>query len=210
MAEPTIQIEVNEGTEGAPTWAAIDTALRITGPDGIGDPWPAPADDGVDAFADNEASPPHDGEFWHEAAADAQVTVAGRTTNQNVLRANETGASDGTADPPELTAYDDAADAGSRTAPTAWILVGTAGSSNVGLVRGAETEGGAPGTDWENQTHDAAPSEGSVLEGDVTKEAAPSALSADGDTRWNVAVANPHDATPGETTFVWTVQYTYT
>lgn len=209
MAEPTIAIEVNEGSEGAPTWAAIDAALRVTGPAGVGDEWVAPVADGTDAFAD-AGSAPDDGEFWHDTTADAQIDEAGRKANQNVLRAHETGGTDGTADPPELTAFDDATDAANRTAPTVWLLVGTAGSSNVGLVRGIETESGAPGAGWTGQAHDSTPAAGSVLEGDVTKEAATSALAADGTARWQIAVANPHDATAGLTSFVWAILYTYT
>lgn len=209
MAEPTIAIEVNEGSEATPSWAAIVTALRVTGPNGIGDAWPAPAADGTDAFADDGAAP-DDGEAWHDKTTPVQVEEFGRKANQNVIRANETGGTDGTADPPELTAYDDATDAGSRTAPSLWLLVGTAGSANVGLLRGIETESGAPGAGWTGQSHDSAPSAGSVLEGDVSKEAATSALAAGGSARWQAALANPHDATAGLSTWVWTIQYTYT
>ncbi len=213
MAEPTIALQINENTEGSPTWTTIATALRWVGPDAsagdLTDPFPAPATDGVDAFFDNGASP-NNGELWHDAGTDVQITVAGRNANQNVFRANETGGSDGTADPPELTAYDDATDAGNRTAPTTWLLVGTSGTSNISCVRAVETEtaGGAAG--WTGQTHDAAPTDGNELDGDNNVEAANAVLAASGTARWNLAACAPHDATAGLTSFVYALQYTYT
>lgn len=207
MAEPTISLQLNEGSEGTPTWVNIGTA-KWTGPDGVGDALVAPIGDADEVFYDNAAAP-NNGELWNDDGSPVQCTLAGRNTNQNVLRALETGGVDGTADPPELSAYDDATDAGNRTAPTTWILVGTTGSSSVGLVRGIETTGGAPGAGWTGQVHDAGPSAGAVLEGNVTKVTCASALAASGNKLFNLAVALPHDATPGTTSFVYALQYTY-
>ena len=54
MAEPTIVIQLNEGTEGSPTWVTILTAARWVGPDAsagdLTDPFPAPVLDADDAF----------------------------------------------------------------------------------------------------------------------------------------------------------------
>lgn len=208
MAEPTIIFEANEGTEGTPTWVTAGT-LKWTGPAGVGDPHTAPVGDADEVFFDAAAAP-NDGELWNDDGTPVQVAVAGRNTNQNVLRLRETGAADGTADPPELSAYDDATDAGNRTAPTTWILIGTTGSSSIGLVRGIETTAGAPPAGWTTQVHDAAPSSGSVLEGDVTTEVCASALAASGNKTFNLAVAVPHDATAGTTTWVYFLGYTYT
>lgn len=209
MAEPVIQLEINEGTEGTPTWTAIETALRWTGPAGIGDPFPAPIGDADEAFFDADAAP-NDGELWHDATADVQCTVAGRNTNVNVLQANETGAADGTADPPEFTAYDDAADGVNRTAPTVWLLVGTAGTGSISTIRAVETTPGAPGAGWTGQVHDAAPTEGTALNGDGSKEVCASALAAGGTKTFGLAACAPHDATAGQTAFVYQLQYTYT
>lgn len=210
MAEPVIVLEVNENTEGSPTWTAIDTAIRWTGPDGVGDGFRAPVGDGDDAFCDAGAAP-NDGELWHDTTVDVQVTVAGRNTNQNVLRARETGGSDGTSDPPELAAYDDGTDGGNRTDPTVWLLAGTAGSSNISCARAIETTGGAPGAGWTGQDHDSAPAAGAALDGDKASEkvVCASALAASGNKIFNVAFCAPHDATAGLTTFVYQFQYTY-
>lgn len=211
MAEPVVALEVNEGTEGTPTWVAINTALRLTGPAGVGDSFAAPIADGDDAFFDGGAAP-NDGEVWHDTTADAQVATAGRNTNINVLRANETGGTDGTADPPELTAFDDATDAANRTNPTVWFLVGTTGTSSVSCLRAIETTGAsAPGAGWTGQVHDAAPSAGNPLDGDQTNEkvVCATALAASGTKEFNIAACLPHDATAGQSTFVWALLYTY-
>lgn len=211
MAEPTIVLEINEGSEGTPSWVAIDTAIRWTGPGGVGDAFPAPVGDGDDAFCDNAAAP-NDGELWHDQTSDAQITVAGRNTNQNVLRARETGGSDGTADPPELTAYDDATDGQNRTDPTVWLLAGTSGTSNVSCQRAIETTGGAPGAGWTGQDHDTAPAAGNPLDGNKTNEkvVCSSVLAASGNKIFNLAFCAPHDATAGLTSYVIQLQYTYT
>lgn len=211
MAEPTIIFEVNEGSEGTPSWAAVDTAIRFTGPDGVGDPHAAPIGDGDEVFFDGAAAP-DDGETWHDASSDAIIAAAGRNTNQNAIRVRETGAADGTADPPELTAYDDPTDAAARTNPTVWVLAGTAGSSTISLVRAVETTAGAPGGGWTGQVHDGAPGEGAALDGNKSGEkvVCASALAASGNKTFNIAAALPHDATPGQTTFSWALQYTYT
>lgn len=216
MAEPTIVLELNEGSEGTPTWAAIDTAARWVGPDAadgaLTDPFKAGVADGDDAFFDDAAAP-HDGELWNEkAGTDTKCTVAGRNANQNVLRARETGGADGTADPPELTAYDDATDAGNRTDPAITILAGTAGSSNISFIRAIETTAGAPGAGWTGQTHAAAPSAGAALDGNKASEkvVCASALAASGNKTFNLAACAPHDSPTGLTTFVYAVQYTYT
>jgi hypothetical protein len=208
MAEPTIVLQLNEGSEGTPTWVTIGNA-EWTGPDGVGDAHVAPVGDNDEVFFDNAAAP-NDGELWNDDGSPTQVTVAGRNTNQNVMRALETGASDGTADPPVLTAFDDGTDAGARTNPTTWILIGTAGSSGVGCVRGIETTTAAPDGDWTGQEHDAAPVAGAVLEGTVTGVTCASALAASGNKTFNLAIAVPHDATPGTTTWVYALTYTYT
>lgn len=216
MAEPTIALELNEGSEGTPTWAAIDTAARFVGPDAadgaLTDAFPAGVTDGDDAFFDNAAAP-NDGELWNEkAGTDTHITVAGRNTNQNVLRMNETGGTDGTADPPVLTAYDDATDAGNRTNPTVAVLAGTAGSSNVSFIRAIETTGGAPGAGWTGQVHATAPSAGNPLDGDQTNEkvTCASALAASGNKTFNIAACAPHDSPAGLTSFVLAATYTYT
>jgi hypothetical protein len=207
MAEPTIALQLNEGSEGTPTWVGIGTA-KWTGPDGVGDPFVAPVLDATDVFFDNTTAP-NDGELWNDDGSPVQVAAAGRALNANVLRALETGGTDGTADPPELSAYDDVTDAGNRTAPATWLLVGTAGTSSVGCIRGVETTAGAPAAGWGTQTHDGAPSVGAVLEGNVTKVTCASALAASGNKLFNVAHANPHDATSDTTTWVKCLMYTY-
>ena len=223
MAEPTISIQINEGSEGTPVWATVDTALRWTGPDAVpgdlSDPHLAPIGDGDDVFFDNAASP-NDGELWHDAATDVQATVAGRNTNRNTLRILETGASDGTVDPPELTAYDDAADGVSRTAPTVWLLAGTAGSSSISTMRAVETTtaaGSAGG--WVAQVHDTSPqvtgtgvaADGFPLAGNAvgSKVVAATALAASGNKTFQMAAALPHDAVAGQTAFIYQCQYTF-
>ena len=214
MAEPTIVLQLNEGSEGTPTWVTIVTAARWTGPDAsagsLGDPFPAPVLDGDEAFCDDAAAP-NDGELWHDNATDIQVDEAGRNTDRNILRVLETGGSDATSDPPEFTAYDDAADAGNRTDPTVWLLAGTAGSSNISLIRAGETTSGAVGGDWATQVHDAAPTGGSALDGNKSgeKEVTAAVLAASGNKTFNLAFAAPHDATAGLTSFVYALQYTY-
>jgi hypothetical protein len=211
MAEPVIIFEINEGTEGTPTWVTTDVALRWTGPAGVGDPFPAPVGDADDAFFDAAAAP-NDGELWHDQTTDAQITVAGRNTNINVLRARETGGTDPTADPPEFTAYDDVTGGQNRTNPTVWILVGTAGSSNISQIRAIETTGGAPGAGWTGQVHDTAPSAGAALDGNKSGEkvVCASALAASGNKLFNLAACAPHDATAGLTNFIYQFQYTWT
>ena len=208
MAEPTISLQANEGSEGTPTWVNIGT-LKFTGPDGVGDFFVAPIGDGDDAFYDNSTAP-NDGEVWNDDGTPIQIDEAGRALNANVIRALETGGTDGTADPPEFTAYDDATDAGNRTAPTLWLLVGTSGTSSVGTVRGVETTAGAPAAGWGTQDHDNAPSVGEVLEGNVTKVTCASALAASGNKTFQIAHCLPHDATPGTSSWVLCLQYTYT
>lgn len=219
MAEPTIVLEVNEGSEATPSWAGIDTATRWTGPSGVGDPHLAPVGDGDDVFFDAAAAP-DDGELWHDTTTDAQIAGAGRNANQNVMRARETGGSDGTVDPPELTAYDDATDAANRTNPTVWFLVGTAGSSNISQLRAVETTSGAGSAGgWQSQVHDVDPqttgtgvaADGFALDGDQAGEkvTCSSALAASGTKEFNVAACLPHDATAGLTTWAWSFQYTW-
>jgi hypothetical protein len=213
VAEPVIVLELNEGTEESPEWAAIESAARWVGPDAedgdLSDPFPAPAGDDDDAFFDNAAAP-NDGELWHDgSSADVQITVAGRNANQNVLRARETGGQDGTADPPQLSAYDDAMDAASRTAPTVWLLVGTAGTSNISTIRAVETTGGAPGSGWTGQEHDQAPGEGAALNGTSSKVTCGSALAASGSKTFGLAACAPHDSTPGLSSFVYALTYSY-
>jgi len=225
MAEPTIVLQLNEGTEGTPTWATIDTGARWVGPDAadgaLTDPFPAPIADGDDAFFDNTTAP-NDGELWNEkAGTDTHCTLAGRNANTEVLQALETGASDGTADPPEFCAYDDAGDGGTRTAPTVWLLVGTTGTGSLSVIRAVETTvaaGSAGG--WQAQLHDEDPqttgtgvaADGYQLDGDKTGEkvVCASALAASGAKSFNLAACAPHDATAGVTSFVYQLQYTYT
>lgn len=223
MAEPTIAIQINEGSEGTPAWATVDTALRWTGPDAsagsLGDPHLAPIGDADEVFFDNAASP-NDGELWHDAATDVQVTIAGRNTNQNILRILETGASDGTVDPPELTAYDDASDGVARTAPTVWLLAGTAGSNSISTVRAVETTtaaGSAGG--WVAQVHDESPqttgtavaADGFPLAGNAVGSKVVTALflAASGNKTFQLAACLPHDSTAGQTAFIYQCQYTY-
>lgn len=213
MAEPTIILEVN-AVEATPVWAVIGTAARWVGPDAsvgdLTDPFVAPILDGDDAFFDNAAAP-NDGELWNDTTTDLQILIAGRNTNRNVLRARETGGTDPTADPPEFTAYDDATDAGNRTNPTIWLLVGTAGSSSISQIRAIETTLAAPPAGWTTQTHDAAPSAGSALDGNQAGEkvVCASVLALSASKEFNVAACAPHDATSGLTTFVYAFQYTF-
>lgn len=225
MAEPTIALQLNEGTEGTPTWAAIDTAARWVGPDAadgaLTDPFPAPIGDNDEAFFDNSTSP-NDGELWNEkAGTDTHCTVAGRNGNQNVMRALETGGTDGTADPPELCAYDDATDGQNRTDPTIWLLTGTTGTANISCARAVETTSAAGSAGgWQVQLHDESPqttgtgvaADGYPLDGNKTGEkvVCSSALAASGNKLFNVAMCAPHDATAGQTSFVYQLQYTYT
>ena len=206
-------MEMNENTEGAPTYAAIDTGARFVGPDAVDadltDAFPAGAGDADDAFFDNVAAP-NDGELWNEkAGTDTQIAGAGRNTNQEVVRALETGGSDGTADPPALSAYDDATDAGNRTAPTVVVLAGTAGSSNIGFVRAEETTTGAPAGNWATQVHDANPTGGNELDGNNTNEVCATVLALSGNKLFNIAACAPHDSPPGLTAFVLAFQYTF-
>lgn len=223
MAEPVIAIQINEGSEGAPAFATVDTALRWTGPNAVAgdlsDPHLAPIGDGDDVFFDNAASP-NDGELWHDAATDVQITVTGRNTNRNCLRILETGASDGTVDPPELTAYDDAADGVSRTLPTVWLLAGTAGTNNISTMRAVETTtaaGSAGG--WVAQVHDVSPqvtgsgiaADGWPLAGNAvtSKVVTATALAASGNKTFQLAAALPDDAVAGQTAFIYQCQYTF-
>ena len=227
MAEPTIVLKINEGSEGTPTWVAIDTAVRWVGPDAsagdLTDPFTAPIADGDDAFFDAAASP-NDGELWHDATTDIQIDEAGRNGNQNTLQADETGASFGTSDAPVFTAYDDATDASNRTIPTVWLLVGTAGtndsSNNISCVRAVETTV-APGSagGWQAQLHDENPqdtgtsvaADGFALDGDQAGEkvTCATALAASGTKEFNLACCAPHDSTSGLTNFVYALTYTY-
>lgn len=223
MAEPTIVIQANDGSEGTPNWVAIATALRWTGPDAIAgdlsDPHLAPIGDGDDVFFDNAASP-NDGELWHDQATDLQITVTGRNTNRNTVRMLETGGTDGTVDPPEFTAYDDAADGTARTAPAVWLLAGTAGSSSISTMRAVETTTGAPSAGgWVAQVHDVDPqvtgtgidADGFPLAGDAvgSKVVTATALAASGNKTFQLAAALPHDATAGQTAYIYQVQYTF-
>ena len=219
MAEPVIEIQANEGSEGTPTWVAVDVALRWVGAgaaqESLDVPFAAPILDGDDAFCDNAAAP-NDGDLWHEktgATNDLLVIGFGRNTNLNVLRVEETGAADGTSDPPVFTAYDDATDAANRTNPTVWVLVGTAGSSSISQIRAVETDG-APAAGWTGQAHDAAPgggTSGEALDGDQTGEKTTfsTILAASGVQTLNVAACAPHDATSGLTSFVYALTYTF-
>ncbi len=178
----------------------------------------APVGDDDEVFFDNTASP-NDGELWNEisgASNDVQITVAGRNTNRNVGRARETGASFGTVDPPEMTAYDDATDGQNRTAPTVWVLAGTTGSSSISCIRGCDSEISAPTANWTGQEHDLDPYSSSEADGrpwagdgagDKTTWA--SAMSASGTVRFNLAACLPHDATAGITNFIYQFQYTW-
>ena len=219
MAEPTISLQVNTGSEGTPSWVTIDTAVRFTGPGGVGDPFPAPIGDGDDAFFDADSAP-DDGEFWHDTTTDLQCTVAGRNGNQNVLQAIETGTSDGTATAPEFTAYDDSTDGENRTNPAVWLLTGTSGTSNISCVRAVETTDGAGSVGgWQAQIHDEDPQttgtasddDGFALDGNKAGEKVVTAavLAASGTKQFAVAVCAPHDATAGLTAFVFQLQYTY-
>lgn len=223
MAEPTIVLKINQGTEGTPTWTAIDTAVRWVGPDAsagdLTDPFTAPIADGDDAFFDGAASP-NDGELWHDTTTDVLINEAGRNGNQNTAQADETGGTDGTSDPPVFTAYDDATDAGNRTNPAVWLLVGTAGSSNISQIRAVETTTAAGSTGgWQAQLHDEDPqvtgtsvaADGFALDGDKAGEkvTCASALAANGTKEFNLAACAPHDATSGLTNFVYALTYTY-
>jgi hypothetical protein len=210
MAEPTIVMQFNDGSEATPNWTTIDTAVRWTGPGGVGDAFAAPIGENDDAFFDDTASP-NDGEFWHDTTTDAKSATAGRAIERNTLRVLETGATDPTADPPEFTAYDDATDAGTRTNPTVWVLAGTSGTSNVSCMRAVETTSGDPAAGWGTQDHDTTPTVGDPLDGNQTNEKVVCAtiLAASGNKTFQVAACAPHDATPGLTTFVYCLQYTY-
>jgi len=206
MAEPVIQLQLNEGTEATPSWVQIDTAARWTGPGGVGDPFPAPIS-GAAWFDDDSA--PDDGELWHDTGADVKIEEAGRNTNQNVLRAQEQGTA-ASADAPEFTAYDDATDAGNRAATSVWCLVGTTTTGGYSVIRAVETTGGAPGSDWQNQTHNADPTEGSCLDGNVDFVTCGSVIGISGTKTFNLAANAPDDATAGIENFVYCLQYTYT
>jgi hypothetical protein len=213
VAEPGITLRINTGTEGTPSWAAIDTAIRWVGPDAsagdLTDPFVAPVLDATDAFFDASTSP-NDGELWHDTTTDAQVTVAGRNSNRNTLEALE-GGTDATSDPPEFTAFDDATDAGNRTNPTTWLLVGTSGTSNVSCLRAGETTSASVGGDWNTHGHASAPSAGNPLDGDQTSEkvTCSTVLAQSGSKTFQLAACAPHDSTAGLTTFVYAFMYTY-
>lgn len=209
MAEPTFQWQVNYGTEGSPTWETVSTdTLRWCGPAGIGDAFPAPVSGAV--WFDNTTAP-DDGELWLDTSGtDRHVVGAGRNTNTNVLQINETGG-EPTADPPELTAYDDATDAGNRTAPANYPMIGTTETSNISALRAVETTGGAPGAGWTGQVHGTEPTEGSSLDGENNKETCASAHAGSDTKKFNLAQCLPYDVpVSGLNTFVYSYQYTYT
>lgn len=224
MAEPSITLQLNENTEGSPTWAVIDTAARWVGPDAVAgtltDPMPVPITDAADVFFDNTTSP-NDGELWNDkTGTDTHCTVAGRNGNQNVLRALEGGTA-ATASAPEFTAYDDAADGIARTAPGTWLLTGTTGTSDISCLRAVETTSAAGSAGgWQAQEHDVDPqvtgtgvaADGYELDGDKAGEkvVCSSALSQSGNKRFNLAACVPHDGTVGLTSVVYQIQYTYT
>lgn len=226
MAEPTIEMQVNENTEGSPTWVAIDTAIRWVGAgaaqESLAVAFAAPVGDGDEAFFDGAASP-NDGVLWHEKAGasnDIQVVGQGRNANRNVIRVEETGGSDATSDPPEFTAYDDATDAGNRTDPSVWFLAGTTGSSNISCTRAVETTSAAGSAGgWQAQIHDEDPqttgtgvaADGYALDGNKSGEKVVTAavLALSGTKTFNVAACAPHDSTAGLTSFVYCLQYTY-
>lgn len=218
MAEPTIVLKANENIEATPTWVAVDTALRWVGPDAadgaLTDPFVAPVGDGDEAFFDDQASP-NDGELWHETAGtDVKITVAGRNSNQAVFQADETGTTDPTADPPELTAFDTAGEAATRTNPSEAVLTGTTGSSNISLIRAVETTVAAGDGGWTGQVHDTTPgggASGEHLDGDQAgeKEVCATVLAASGTKEFNLAACAPHDAPSGLTAFVYALMYTY-
>ena len=214
MAEPTIVIEFNDGTEASPTWSTITTALRWVGPDAsdgdLTDPFPAGVIDSDDRFFDDIASP-DDGEFWHDSGTDVKSVVAGRSLEVNCIRVLETGGSDPTADPPVFTAFDDASDAGNRTNPTVAVLAGTAGSSNISFIRAVETTGGAPAGGWGSQVHASAPSIGEALDGDQSGQRVDCAgvLALSGNKPFQLAACAPHDSPTGLTAFVYALLYTF-
>ena len=219
MAEPAITLQINEGSEGTPTWTPIDTAIRWVGEDAVAgtltDPHPAPVGDADEVFFDDAAAP-NSGELWHDTTADLKITVVGRNANRNGLRANNS-AADPTADAPEFSAYDDATDAGNRTNPTVWVLVGTAGSSNISQIRAVETtlaDVAVPGAGWTGQVHDTAPgggTSGEALDGDQTgeKEVCVTVLAVSANKTFNLAACLPHDAAAGLTTFSYAFTYTF-
>lgn len=208
MAEPTFQWELNYGTEGTPIWEVIGAdVFSWCGPDGLADPFPAPVS-GANWFDNTTA--PDDGELWLDAGTDRFIDVAGRALNQNVLQISETGA-EPTADPPEFTAYDDAADAGTRTSPTTWPMIGTSASNNKSSIRAIETTGGVPGAGWGTQTYDADPSIGACLDGEDTKLTLAAAFSGSDTKKFQLAHCVPNDiAVSGLVTWVYSLQYTYT
>ena len=208
MAEPTFEWQLNYGSEGVPTWETVGSdVFRWTGPDGVGDSMPAPVS-GANWFDNN--TPPDDGELWLDAAIDRFIEVAGRALNQNVLQINETGA-EPTADAPEFTAYDDAADAGTRTSPTTWPMIGTSASNNKSCLRAIETTGGVPGAGWGTQTYDADPSVGSCLDGEDSKLVCAGVFAGSDTKKFQLAHNVPNDvAVSGLISFVYSLQYTYT
>lgn len=208
MAEPVFQWQLNYGSEGTPTWETVSTdVIRWTGPAGVGDAMPAPVS-GASWF-DNTTSP-DDGELWLDAAIDRHVTLAGRGLNQNVLQINETGG-DPTIDPPELTAYDDATDAGNRTSPTTWPMIGTTASNNKSCLRAVETTGGAPGAAWGTQVYTADPGVGACLDGEDSKLTCAAVFAGSDTKKFQLAHNVPNDvAVSGLITFVYSLQYTYT
>lgn len=208
MVEPTFAWKLNSGTEVTPSWQTIGTGtIRWTGPDGIGDPLPAPAS-GANWF-DNVTSP-HNGEAWLDGITDYQIAVAGRNTNQHVLMISETGGNP-TTTPPELTAYDDATDAAGRIAPTNWPMIGTLASGNISCLRAVETTTVAPGAGWTGQTYDVEPTEGSSLDGETNKLTCAAVYVGLDDKEFNLATNVPNDVSvEGLITFVMSLQYTFT
>ena len=208
MAEPTFVWELNSGSEGTPSWQTVGTdVLRWTGPGGIGDAFPAPVSG---ANWNDNTTPPDDGELWLDGGTDYHITLAGRALNQNVLQITEQGTGP-TADPPEFTAYDDATDAGNRTSPTTWPMIGTAGSNNKSSLRAVETTGGVPGAAWGTQTYDADPGVGACLDGEDSKLTCAAIFAQSGVKKFQLAHCVPNDISgAGLITFVYSLQYTYT
>jgi len=204
MPEPEIHWYINTGTEESPVWTevAADECLYFTGPDTTPtyrDPVIAPLSGGKIAE-----------ELWKGAipyANGVQCTTYDGTVNQNrnvlrILFLNYP-----TATPPELTAYDDSAQAAVRGTPTIEMLVGTTVTGGTSFLKAIETTDGTPPAGWTSLTDDE-----HDLCGDTDKIVCSAIANAGESKLFNIVCYVPSDASAGVTGHepVITIQYTYT
>lgn len=206
MAQPTVTIYINNGTEATPSWTEVGSTdtIYFTGPDTTTttlDPVTAPA------IGAKWAEELWEGTASTHTQATTFVAPDNATQNANVLRvyfANEP-----TSTPPELTAWDD----NTHSTTAVEMLAGTTETSSTSFLKAAETTGAAPAQNW--ATYTTATSGGAsinALKGTDNYIVCSSVASANTEKTFAIACVVPSDATSGTTghTPVLTVRYTYT